>query len=180
MPFAALRERLRLLAATPADASTFASLVVIAVAAAAAITALLILPPDKSAPDKPPARATARPQAPPAPSPPTLTKADLDDAKSAARRFLPGYLAYSYGRRRPIHDASPELTDDLASKPLPRVPPRVRSRQPRVYRGLTTEGSNPQRVILGAFVEDGSVSYTIQLSLEPTPTGSWLVTGVTR
>ena len=55
-------------------------------------------------------------------------------AKRAARRFLAGYLAYSYGHAiapRRIRAASARLRAQLAAEP-PRVPPRERRRHPRV------------------------------------------------
>ena len=61
------------------------------------------------------------------------SRSDVEAAKAAARRFLTGYLPYSYGQAdaRHIDATSNELRHRLASDP-PRVPPGRGDRRPRV------------------------------------------------
>jgi hypothetical protein len=98
-------------------------------------------------------------------------------AKRSARRFLAGYLAYTYrqGRAHAIRAIAPALEHDLATHP-PRVPARERTRRPRVEL-LQTDGVSPTAASLLALVHDGARSYTLTLDLARR-SGRWTVTGV--
>lgn len=92
---------------------------------------------------------------------------DVADAKRAARRFLAGYLPYTYGRADAgmIRSADPALREELASQP-PRVPPTVARRaRPRVTT-LQAETATRERASVLALVADGKRRYTIELELE--------------
>jgi hypothetical protein len=105
------------------------------------------------------------------------TRTDVDAAKRAARRFLTGYLPYSYGRRsaRRIPAATTQLRRDLAANP-PRVPTRERRRHPRLVL-LQSNGVGPVRGDLVALVRDGRLRYTVALELARRRHG-WAVTVV--
>jgi hypothetical protein len=98
-------------------------------------------------------------------------------AKHAARRFLSGYLAYTYDQApaSAIRNADPALARTLAADP-PRVPPRERARRPRV-KLVQTDGVGPRAASLLVLVDDGARSYTLTLALERGAAG-WAVTGV--
>jgi hypothetical protein len=85
-------------------------------------------------------------------------------AKSFARRFLPSYLAYTYGvtDAQPLRQfVRPALWLDLAAHP-PHVPPRTRDLRPRVtYIGITA--TRPSAVTLQALIDDGERRYAIPL-----------------
>jgi pyruvate/2-oxoglutarate dehydrogenase complex dihydrolipoamide acyltransferase (E2) component len=88
------------------------------------------------------------------------SKPDVRQAKRVARRFLAGYLRYSYGRggASSIEGASTELRERLAEA-RPRVPAAQRRRRPRVVL-LQTEGAS-----VTALVDDGAQRYTVGLEL---------------
>jgi hypothetical protein len=88
-------------------------------------------------------------------------------ASSAARRFLEGYLPYSYGRRnaRTIASVTPALRSELARQ-APRVPPALAEKaRPRVE-GLKPSGFAPGRVILLARINDGQSRYVALLTVQ--------------
>jgi hypothetical protein len=93
----------------------------------------------------------------------------------AARRFLTGYLAYTYGRTRQLPlGATPELRQQLAAKP-PRVPRDVRRLRPRARRLDATiigMGADAQAIVV-----DGRRTYSVAVTLEWLD-GEWVVTGV--
>jgi hypothetical protein len=95
----------------------------------------------------------------------------------AARRFLAGYLPYSYGqhRARAIAGASPALRRRLRGQ-RPRVPPRERARRARVML-LHADGVGRSRAAVVALVADGARSYTVAVELERARAG-WRVTRV--
>jgi hypothetical protein len=102
---------------------------------------------------------------------------DVERSKRAARRFLAGYLAYSYGRA-PAHRipaATTELRDRLA-RTRPRVPESERRQQPRVQL-LQSNSVSRDRAALVALIRDQARRYSVHLELANTPTG-WLVTGL--
>ena len=108
----------------------------------------------------------------------TRTTAErIAEAKRIARRFLTGYLAYSYGQgpASRIRALAPALERSLAQNP-PRVPDRERAREPRV-KLIQTNGVSPAAASLLALVDDGARSYTLALSLEHGAAG-WTVTDV--
>jgi hypothetical protein len=88
-------------------------------------------------------------------------------ASRAARRFLSGYLPYSYGRRdaRTIRSAAPSLRSALARQ-APRVPPALAERaRPRLERLQVSGIAAAGRVILLAHIDDGQSSYVALLTV---------------
>ena len=84
----------------------------------------------------------------------------LRRASTVARRFLEGYLPYSYGRRdaRSIRSATPALRSTLARQ-TPRVPPALAEKaRPRLTH-LEPSGFARGRVILLARINDGQSRY---------------------
>jgi hypothetical protein len=126
-------------------------------------------------------------------APPTTTAADAQEVEPAlspaqaqarhcveraARRFLAGYLPYSYGRApaRSIRGATPALRRELATNP-PRVAAvGTRSARPRV-RELRVSGLNGSRAYVLAQVDDGSRTYATSLTIQRRG-GRWLVAEV--
>jgi hypothetical protein len=102
------------------------------------------------------------------------TAATIREAKRAARGFLTGYLAYSYGQApaASIDGAASALERELADQP-PRVPARERARYPRV-KLIQTNGVSRHAASLLAVVDDGARSYTLTLELERRA-DDWLV-----
>ena len=105
------------------------------------------------------------------------TAAEIAAAKRTARRFIAGYLAFTYDQApaSAIRDIDPRLERELADDP-PRVPARERARHPRV-RLLQTDGVSPSAASLLALVDDGARTYTLTLELAHTAAG-WTVTSV--
>ncbi|MDA0164287.1 hypothetical protein OM076_28715 [Solirubrobacter ginsenosidimutans] len=105
--------------------------------------------------------------------------ADVTRSKRAARRFLAGYLRFSYGHGEAgqVRSASPQLRAELA-RSRPRVPSSERRRRPRIQL-LQSNGVSRERADLLALVGDGARRYSVRLQLANTPTG-WLVTGLER
>jgi hypothetical protein len=107
------------------------------------------------------------------------SRADIGQAKRAARRFLAGYLPYTYGRgsARRIASVSGELRDRLAGE-RPRVPARERRRRPRLEL-LQSDGVDRERARLLAMVRDGERRYTVGLELARSAAG-WRVIDLGR
>lgn len=105
------------------------------------------------------------------------SREQVDAAKRAARRFLDGYLEYTYGRRTAdrIEAASADLRERLEAQ-RPRVPASERDRRARVE-VLQAHGAGEVRAAMLALVDDGARRYTISLELERRRSG-WLVTAV--
>lgn len=105
------------------------------------------------------------------------SRADVAQAKRAARRFLAGYLPYTYGQRaaQEIEDVDPHLRRRLA-RDRPRVPPRERRRRPRLEL-LHADGAGRDRARMVALVSDGRRRYTVDLELARTSSG-WRVAAV--
>lgn len=106
------------------------------------------------------------------------TPADVAGAKRAARRFLTGYLPYTYGRgdAQRIRNVDPALREQLARQP-PRVPLTVaRKARPRVTT-VQAETTARERTSVLALVADGKRRYTITLGLERGE-GQWRVIDV--
>ena len=104
-------------------------------------------------------------------------KGQIDAAKRAARRFLGGYLPYTYGQRTAadVPAATSGLRQQLKAQ-APRVPPGERHRHARVV-ALQANGAGPVRAAMIALVDDGAHRYTVSLELERRRTG-WQVTNV--
>jgi hypothetical protein len=132
---------------------------------------------------------TDPPAAPPEPSPTATapseegtpapgsvaSRADVARAKRVARRFLAGYLPYTYGRgsARSIEGATGQLRAQL-TRERPRVPAREQSRQPRVVL-VQSDGVSRSRARMLALVRDGRRRYGVPLELSRTR-GAWRVT----
>jgi hypothetical protein len=89
-------------------------------------------------------------------------------ASAAARRFLAGYLPYSYGRRdaRAISSATPALRSTLARQ-APRVPPALAAKaRPRLVGRPQVSGISGGRVILLARIDDGQSRYAALLTVQ--------------
>lgn len=100
-------------------------------------------------------------------------------ARRAARRFLPGYLAFSYGRtRKPrIGNAGTrELRRQLLQSP-PRVPADVRARRARVV-SVTANSAAGRTVAVVARIDDGVQRYDVTLAVTRTAPRRWRVTSV--
>ena len=102
-------------------------------------------------------------------------RADVTASKRAARRFLAGYLPYTYGRvrARAIQSATGALRRRLVAR-RPRVPAGERRRSPRLTL-LQSNSVGHRHAELVALVDDGECRYTIALELARTATG-WRVT----
>jgi hypothetical protein len=103
--------------------------------------------------------------------------AEVRAAKRAARRFLAGYLPYTYGHgdANRLLAISDEMRDRLQTE-RPRVPAGERRRRPRVLL-VQAEGVGAVRARLVALVDDGARRYTVPLELEHQRSG-WTVTEV--
>ena len=101
----------------------------------------------------------------------------MDAAQRAARRFLAGYLPYTYGRRSPdrIAAATAALVRQLDNE-RPRVPARERGRRARVVL-VQADAAGPVRAEATALVSDGARRYTVPLKLARQRSG-WKVTDV--
>ena len=132
-------------------------------------------PPDSALPT--PASAEAPSEEGEPPDALAASRADVAEAKRAARRFLAGYLPYSYGRRsaRDIAGATPQLRAELISE-RPRAPAGERNRRPRIVL-LQTEGAGRELAAILALVNDGERRYTVPLELARLQAG-WRVTDV--
>jgi len=179
-----VRDRVRFLTDQPTKqgqrqrAFAVAAAVILAVAAVVALAL-----PGGHTRERPVVRPAAPTPAMSAPTPRparTLTPAHVAAAKTAARAFLRGYLAYTYGHHRMLEAAAPTLKRAVASRPVPRVPPRMQHAHPQIV-ALTTEGATARRVPVTATVTDGATSYTVQVIAEPSSTtGGWWVVAVTQ
>lgn len=97
--------------------------------------------------------------------------------RRSARRFLAGYLPFTYGRGQvaAIRSASPAVRDRLARE-RPRVPGRERRRQVRIELVQVTSGSR-NAATASAMVNDGARRYSVSLQLAPSA-GVWRVVAV--
>ena len=84
-----------------------------------------------------------------------VTPAQAARIRRATRRFMAGYLPYSYGHgdATEIEGAAPALIVLLTEKP-PRVPDSVRRRRPRVEL-VQLDGAGPTDAAAIAMVDDG-------------------------
>ncbi len=107
-----------------------------------------------------------------------LSAAQLDSARTAAGRFLAGYLPFAYGRgsASAIQLATQGLRRKLLRKRA-QVTPVERRRHPRVV-SLQAAGQAPGEVLATAMVGDGGITaYALRLTVEEIR-GSWLVSDV--
>lgn len=176
-----VRDRVRFLTDRPTKQGqrrrAFAAAAAVILTVAAAVALALSGGHTRKQPVVRPAAPTPAVSAPTPQLVPTATPAHVAAAKTAARLFLRGYLAYTYGHRRPLEAAAPTLKRAVASRPVPRVPPRMQHAHPQIVT-LTTEGATARRVPVAATISDGVTSYTVQVIAEPsstTPLGWWVV-----
>jgi hypothetical protein len=106
-----------------------------------------------------------------------VTRAQVAAVKRAGRRFLAGYLPYSYGQQ----DAEriPAIGERLRARlrrERPRVPAGVSDRRPQVVL-LHADGIAARIGELTALVSDGAHSYSVRLELERAAAG-WRVIDV--
>jgi hypothetical protein len=106
---------------------------------------------------------------------------ELRAATRAARRFLAGYLPYSYGRASAagIESATVPLRRTLRRSP-PRVPSELaddRLVSPRVLSLELAASNGDLGIDLVAVVDDGQRSYRLSLAVRPTD-HEWLVAAV--
>ena len=136
---------------------------------APAAPAVAVLEPVPVAPDEPAGEGARTPVA--------VSRADVAASKRAARRFLAGYLPYTYGRLEPeeIRAATAALRRRLAAEP-PRVPAGERRSAPRVVL-LQSNTVGSERAGLTALVDDGRRRYSVALALVMTGAG-WRVARV--
>lgn len=102
---------------------------------------------------------------------------ELRAARSAARRFLTGYLPFSYGRGgvNAIAGVSKELRDTLASNP-PRVPPAEQRRHARIV-NLEAQSATTDRAFVLALISDQKLTYSIGITVERV-SGAWQATAL--
>lgn len=107
-----------------------------------------------------------------------VTPAQAARIRGATRRFMDGYLPYSYGRgdAREIRGAAPALIVLLTEKP-PRVPDSVRGRRASVEL-VQLDGAGPSDAAAIAMVNDGVTRYSVHVRLIRTTSGGWIVTEV--
>jgi hypothetical protein len=92
---------------------------------------------------------------------------DVRAGMNAARQFLAGYLPYSYGQRnaRAIRSVTPALRGVLARQ-APRVPPALAAKARPRLTSLKYSGTDGQRVILLAHIDDGQSRYVALLTVQ--------------
>ena len=174
-------DRLRALANRPIrPEERTRAIVIAAVLVVVALVGLLAL----ERPTRPSAEpAATAPVAPPAATPPEAadhpvpTRGELRSARQTAKRFLKGYLAYSYGRgtAADIEGVGPNLRRELAARP-PRVPGTVARLRPRVMT-IQLEAEETENVEATGLVRDGERAYSIVFELDQTADG-WQVSGL--
>jgi hypothetical protein len=163
-----------------------AVLVALAVLAAIAVGAVLMRSSSnddgarKSARARPTVPATGAPHEP-HPAPTRGRSATEQAALAAARRFLKGYLPYSYGRGSAsrIDAIAAPLAATLRRSP-PRVPARIAndpSLRPRAVDLEVASANGDLGYDLDAAIDDGKRSYTITLAVRP-DRDRWLVVAV--
>lgn len=138
-------------------------------------------PPPAAAPAPTPAVAPEPTSTTAVGTPEDVTAGTLKDAKHAARRFLAGYLPYTYGQQpiRRIKGASPALIQMLKANP-PRVPPAsdANRRRPTIDALTTAENATGTTVTFAALVSDGAQDpYSVTVTVELVD-GKWLATSV--
>ena len=150
------------------------------VGAGVAVAAVLSLRDDgsrTSARAYPPVPPTGAPREPNAP--PTSGRSPQERAAmAAARRFLAGYLPYSYGQgpARRIEAAAAPLASTLRSAP-PRVPAQDRRLRPQLVSLEVASSNGDLGLDLTAVVDDGRRRYSMILAVRPAG-DRWLVTAL--
>lgn len=95
------------------------------------------------------------------------TPLEVREAKTTARRFLRGYLPYSYGKGSAgrILGASDELLRELGDEP-PHAPLNAERGGDAKVTALQAEEAEPGLISVLAFVEDSERDYALSLTLE--------------
>lgn len=95
------------------------------------------------------------------------TPLEVREAKTTARRFLRGYLPYSYGKGSAgsILGASDELLEELGDEP-PHAPLAAERGGDAKVTALQAEEAEPGNISVLAFVEDSERDYALSLTLE--------------
>jgi len=168
-------DRLRALASTPIPEQRRGALFVLAAAVLLGAAAFFVL--GAPTPERQLAPAPAPVPAPRAPERPTEvetndapanpTPREVRSVKATARRFLRGYLPYSYGRgsAQRIQGATDELLEQLAERP-PHVPLTATPGREAKVTAVQAEAASAEQTSVLAFVEDSERDYAISLSLE--------------
>jgi hypothetical protein len=107
------------------------------------------------------------------------TARDAAQVRDATRRFMTGYLAFTYGHARAneIQATSAEMIRGLAQHP-PRVPTRIRRLHPRVEL-VQQIASGPIRAAAVAVIDDDVTRYSVHVELIRNSRSDWIVTEVT-
>jgi hypothetical protein len=111
-------------------------------------------------------------------SAPAVAPSEASAAIAAVRRFLDGYLPYSYGRADAdaIRSAAATLVRALAAAP-PRVPAAFARARPRLISVRADAATGDGKVGVLAVVEDGRRRYVVPLTVREDG-GRWLVTEI--
>lgn len=146
----------------------------LALAAAVVIATLVLLAGQhRAGPQLTPAAPSGLPPAAAAGGAPA--QASLGSPAPAVRRFLAGYLAYSYGHPSPLPASTDQLRADLLAQP-PRVAPNVAHRVPRlVGLSIVARTADEQRAL--AQIDDGHGRYPVELTIVASSAG-WQVAQV--
>ena len=107
-----------------------------------------------------------------------VSRRQLARARSVAKRFLAGYLAFAYGQARvtSIRAVAPALRRRLRGQHV-HVAPVEQRRHPRVI-SLVAAGRARGSVLATALVDDGGIAnYAIRVTLRDTRSG-WLVSAL--
>jgi membrane-associated protease RseP (regulator of RpoE activity) len=163
----------------------------IAIGAAAAIivvgAAFLVFSPDhpvsRPVAPRPALAPTSTPSVTTSPTPPPtavvrVSRRELRAVRRAARRFLAGYLPFTYGRgsAHRIPAATSAFRTDIAHNYRPRVPPSERRRRTKI-RHLEAEGASASRATVVALVSDGARTYSVAVAMRRID-GHWLAFGL--
>lgn len=106
-----------------------------------------------------------------------LDQREVEAARQAARRFLAGYIPYTYGARAPsvIDGATDRLARRLRLSRPRQLGPQAASDGEVI--ALQTEAGADGIVLVKAIVEDSSRAYEVALTLQRIG-GAWKVSGV--
>ncbi len=108
-----------------------------------------------------------------------VTREDGAQVRRATRRFMHGYLAFTYGHAQAseINGATPELIELLEENP-PRVSEKIRrGRHPRIEL-VHGDGIGEFRAAAIAAVADGVTRYSVHVRLIRDSPDTWIVTEV--
>jgi hypothetical protein len=111
-------------------------------------------------------------------SAPAVTPGEGQHAIAAARRFLEGYLPYSYGKASAsgITAAAPGLMRTLRAAP-PRVPATVAKAHPRLLWVRAQASTRDRTITAVAAVDDGQRRYKVPLEVREVD-GRWTISAI--